>query len=158
MSDDTPPPGEQIARTRAIIPPGPAGRMALAGMPVERSENFGKSAKRLLGRLRPERARAILVICFALGSVTMAVLGPKILGQATNVIVDGLRGTNGGGGIDFNRLHHVLFLGAALYISSSVLQWTQAFLLAGVVQRTMRRLRSDVEDKLTSATANATVA
>jgi len=96
MSDDTPPPGEQIARTRAIIPPGPAGRMALAGMPVERSENFGKSAKRLLGRLRPERARAILVICFALGSVTMAVLGPKILGQATNVIVDGLRGTNGG--------------------------------------------------------------
>ncbi|MEO8692980.1 MAG: ABC transporter ATP-binding protein [Acidimicrobiales bacterium] len=148
MSDDESRPGDQLARTRAVIPPGPAGRMALAGMPVERSENFGKSAKRLLGRLRPERVRATAVICFALGSVTMAVLGPKILGHATNIIVDGVRGTNGGGGIDFHRLHRVLFLAAALYISSSVLQWTQAFLLAGVVQRTMRRLRSDVEDKL----------
>ena len=47
---------DQVARTRAMAPPGPAGRMALAGMPVERSENFGRSTKRLLGRLRPERA------------------------------------------------------------------------------------------------------
>ena len=62
--------GEQIARTRAIVPPGPAGRMALAGMPVERSENFGASAKRLLGRMRPERAGAIAVLTLAVGSVT----------------------------------------------------------------------------------------
>jgi ATP-binding cassette subfamily B protein len=113
MSDDAPRPNEQLARTRAIIPPGPAGRMALAGMPVERSENFGQSAKRLLGRLRPERARAILVICFAVASVTMAVLGPRILGKATNVIVDGLRGKNGATGIDFGKLHHILFIAAA---------------------------------------------
>jgi len=146
--DDAPRPGEQLARTRAIVPPGPAGRMALAGMPVERSENFGKSTKRLLGRMRPERVGAIAVICLALGSVTMAVLGPRILGNATNIVVDGLRGANGRTGIDFTRLHHVLLLAAALYISSSLLQWCQAFLLAGVVQRTMRRLRADVEDKL----------
>ena len=148
MSDDSPEPRDQIARTRAIIPPGPAGRMALAGMPVERSENFGASTKRLLGRLRPERFGAIVVVCLALGSVTMAVLGPKILGRATNIVFNGLRGTNGRTGIDFGQLHHVLFLAAALYISSSALQWLQAFLLAGVVQRTMRRLRADVEDKL----------
>ena len=144
MSDDPEAPGDQIARTRAVIPPGPAGRMALAGMPVERSENFGASAKRLLGRMRPERAGLVAVVILALGSVTLAVIGPKILGHATNIVFDGLRGD----GIDKDRLHRVLLVAAGLYIGSSALQWSQSFILAGVVQRTMRRLRSDVEDKL----------
>jgi ATP-binding cassette subfamily B protein len=145
LSDGNGASNDQVARTRAIVPPGPAGRMALAGMPVERSENFGTSAKRLLGRMRPERAGAIAVLFLALSSVTMAVLGPKILGQATNVVFDGLQGEDG---IDFARLHRVLLLAATLYVASSVLQWSQSFILAGVVQRTMRRLRADVEDKL----------
>ena len=144
MSDEPDAPRDQIAQTRAVIPPGPAGRMALAGMPVERSENFGASTKRLLGRMRPERAGAITVIVLALGSVTMAVLGPKILGAATDIVFDGVRGT----GIDFGKLHRVLLFAAGLYIASSGLQWLQSYILAGVVQRTMRRLRSDVEDKL----------
>ncbi|HUP73565.1 MAG TPA: ABC transporter ATP-binding protein [Acidimicrobiales bacterium] len=148
MSDEPDEPREQIAQTRAVIPPGPAGRMALAGMPVERSENFGASTKRLLGRMRPERAGAVTVIFLAVCAVSMAVLGPKILGKATDIVFDGVRGVDGRDGIDFGALHRVLFFAAGLYIASSALQWLQSYILAGVVQRTMRRLRSDVEDKL----------
>jgi ATP-binding cassette subfamily B protein len=145
MSGDSSTPRDQVARTRAMAPPGPAGRMAMAGMPVERSENFGETTRRLMARMRPERLGAISVVCLAIMAVSLSVVGPKILGHATNIVFDGLRS---GQGIDFGRLHRVLLFAGGLYVTSSLLQWTQAYLLAGVVQRTMLRLRADVEDKL----------
>ena len=143
--DETP--RGEVARTRAMAPPGPAGRMALAGMPVERSENFGESAKRLVRRLDPERLGAVAVIVLAVAAVICAVVGPKILGRATNILFDGLRSTDGRG-IDFGALHRTLLFAGALYVASSLLQWLQSYILAGVVQRTMLRLRAEVEDKL----------
>ena len=59
------------------------------GMPTEKSLNFGPSAKRLLARLRPERARLVFVIILAIASVTLSVLGPWMMGKATNVIFNG---------------------------------------------------------------------
>ena len=61
------------------------------GMPAEKPKNFRGSFRRLLGRLRPERAadrRSSFVL--AIVSVTFAVIGPKILGNATNIIFDGV--------------------------------------------------------------------
>ncbi|MEN9604226.1 MAG: hypothetical protein RL545_915, partial [Actinomycetota bacterium] len=71
--------------------PGPGmGRPGMGmGMPTEKSLNFGPSAKRLMARLRPERTRLILVIILAVTSVTLSVLGPWMLGKATNVIFNG---------------------------------------------------------------------
>jgi ATP-binding cassette subfamily B protein len=142
---DTPAPSGEVSRTRAMAPPGPVGRMMTAGMPVERSENFGASARRLLGRLRPDRAGVVAVVVLAVAGVSMFVVGPRILGRATDILFDGLRS---GQGIDFDALHRTLWLAAGLYAGSSLLQWLQSFILAGVVQRTMRTLRADVEDKL----------
>jgi ATP-binding cassette subfamily B protein len=142
---DTPAPSGEVSRTRAMAPPGPGGRMMTAGMPVERSENFGASARRLLGRLRPDRAGVVAVVVLAVAGVSMFVVGPRILGRATDILFDGLRS---GQGIDFDALHRTLWLAAGLYAGSSLLQWLQSFILAGVVQRTMRTLRADVEDKL----------
>jgi ATP-binding cassette subfamily B protein len=59
------------------------------GMPTEKSLNFGPSAKRLLARLRPERSRLIFVIILAVASVTLSVLGPWMMGKATNIIFNG---------------------------------------------------------------------
>lgn len=59
------------------------------GLPTEKSLNFGPSATRLLSRLRPERSRLVLVIILAVASVTLSVLGPWMLGKATNVIFNG---------------------------------------------------------------------
>ncbi|HET8969800.1 MAG TPA: ABC transporter ATP-binding protein [Candidatus Nanopelagicales bacterium] len=158
---------------------GPARGMSL-GMPAEKAMQFGPSAKRLLRRLRPERVLTILVLALAMVGVTLSVIGPKILGNATNIIFAGVIGGHlpsgitkaqaidaaeasgqsayagllsgvdfvPGQGIDFTALAHVLLFVLALYVASSIFMWLQAFILNDVVQRTVLRLREDVEDKL----------
>ena len=125
---------------------GPAGRMASMGMPAEKSKDFGGSSRRLLAQLRPERFGAIMGVVLALGSVTLSVLGPRILGHGTDIIFKGL--INRDVGIDFHALRNVLLGVVVLYIASATLSLLQSFTLAKVVQRTMYRLRADVEDKL----------
>ncbi len=128
--------------------PGVGGRWNSVGVPGEKSKDFKAASGRLIERLRPERIGVIVVLLMALTSVTMVVLGPKILGHATDIIFDGITRRNGRAGIDFGELHNVLYIVVALYVASFVLSYLQAFVLAGIVQRTMFRLRSDVEDKL----------
>ena len=127
------------------------GRMAAMGMPTERSKDFKNSTRRLLARLRPERTGAIIVIALAIVSVSMSVVGPKILGRATNIVVAGLFNP---AGIDFASLHRTLLFVLGLYVVSSTLQYVQSYVLAGVVQRTMFGLRAEVEDKLNKLPLN----
>jgi ATP-binding cassette subfamily B protein len=122
-------------------------RMGAFGMPLQHSENRGQTLRRLAARMRPERVRVVAVLFLALGGVVFSVLGPKLLGNATDVIVKGL-GRGGVSHVDFGRLHHILLLVVGLYAASAVLQYLSAYTLAGMVQRTMYRLRADVEDKL----------
>jgi ATP-binding cassette, subfamily B, multidrug efflux pump len=125
---------------------GPMGRWGSAGMPLEKASDFGSAVRRLWDRLGPERFRLIAVITFSISGVTLSVLGPKLLGRATDTLIKGL--LPGAGGIDFAALHRLLLGVVALYLCSASLQYLQSFILAGMVQRTMFRLRSDVEDKL----------
>jgi len=120
-------------------------RFSAAGMPAEQSKDFRGSTARLVQEMRPERAGLVLVLVLAVAAVTLFVLGPKVLGQATNVIVQGLFSPTG---IDFGQLHRTLLFVAGLYVGSAVLSYLQGWLLAGVVQRTMQRLRERVEHKL----------
>jgi ATP-binding cassette, subfamily B, multidrug efflux pump len=121
------------------------GRFAAAGMPAEKSKDFGASTKHLLNRMRKDRIGFVAVIVLAVASVTLNVLGPRILGHATNIIFGGLQS---GSGIDFTSLHNTLLFVLALYAVSAVLSYLQSYLLAGIVQRTMYGLRRDVEAKL----------
>jgi ATP-binding cassette subfamily B multidrug efflux pump len=124
--------------------PGSGPRMTV-GMPVERSENFRATTRRLFGRMSATPGRMALVLGLALVGVSMQVVGPKLLGRGTDVIVEGLRGP---GGIDFGRLERVLALLTVLYLAAWLCTWLQARILAGLVQGCMQRLRADVEDKL----------
>ncbi|CAN7200026.1 ABC transporter ATP-binding protein [Knoellia sp. LjRoot47] len=62
------------------------------GQPGEKSTNFRVSARRLLGLLRPERLSLYAVLAFALASVGLNAIGPKILGRATDLIFAGVVG------------------------------------------------------------------
>ncbi|MGB4780308.1 ABC transporter ATP-binding protein [Microbacterium sp.] len=66
---------------------GPRGPMA--GAPTQRAQNFGPSAKRLLGTLRVDAGGLVVVVLLGVASVTLSVLGPKILGEGTNVVFAG---------------------------------------------------------------------
>jgi ATP-binding cassette subfamily B protein len=88
-------PDGQATPVRRPQPPafGP-GRMMAAGMPAEKPLNFKGSLKRLLGMLRPDSGIVITVLVFGVASVFLSVLGPKILGKATDVIFAGVVGGN----------------------------------------------------------------
>jgi ATP-binding cassette subfamily B multidrug efflux pump len=79
-------------------PAGGGGRMWGQARPVEKSLNFFPSLKRLLRHLAPERMILILVVLLAVTGIVMNVLGPKILGMATDVIFTGIIGKNLPGG------------------------------------------------------------
>ena len=145
MTDDEIDPRKVAAEARAAQSSGP-GRMAAAGMPVDKPEDLAGATRRLAESLRPDKAAGLLVIVLGVSSVTLSVIGPKILGGATDIIVDGVTGQTDG--IDFPALHRVLLVVLVLYVCSSVLAYAQAYLLAGVVQRSMQGLRADVEAKL----------
>jgi ATP-binding cassette subfamily B protein len=156
---------------------GPFGGMA---GPPQKPLNFGPSLRRLLGRLGPERTGVMMVLVLTVTSIVLNVLGPWILGRATDLIFSGAMGLQlpageskeealaqlraqgqdqladmlsgmdvvPGQGIDFEALRWVLVGVLTLYVGAAILAWVQGYLLAGIIQRSMYRLRSDVEDKL----------
>ena len=143
-----PPPGQRRGPMG-----GPMGGMQ--GAPAEKAMTFGPSAKRLVGRLRPERGLVFFVITLGVISVLLNVVGPALLGVATNIIVDGVFGNSDGSGavgsgtgIDFDALHVTLGGVLLVYVFASVFSWLQAYVLNGVTQRTVYRLRQEVQGKL----------
>jgi len=123
-------------------------RMSTVGMPVEKSENFSETAKRLIRLMAGEKYLVILVMFLAVVSVGLVVLGPRILGHATDILFDGLTKRDGQTGVNFTSLHRTLELALGLYVLSFILAYSQTYMLAGVVQRTMFTLRGDVEAKI----------
>ncbi len=125
-----------------------SARMSTVGMPVEKSENFSATAKRLIRLMAGEKYLVILIMFLAVISVALVVLGPRILGHATDILFDGLTKRDGQTGVNFESLHRTLIFALGLYVLSFILAYSQTFMLAGVVQRTMFTLRADVEAKI----------
>lgn len=126
---------------------GPMGHgMVLGGA---KAKDFKGSMKRLLSYLKPMFPRLILIFVLAGLSTLFAVASPKILGSATNTIVEGVaRITSGTGGIDFTALSKILMILTGFYILSAFFNYLQQYLMAGVAQSTVFTLRKDVNAKL----------
>ncbi|WP_353650299.1 ABC transporter ATP-binding protein [Nakamurella sp. A5-74] len=84
-----------VARKGGNRSGGPWGN----AMPTEKSLDFGPSAKRLVGHLAPQRLRLIVILAATVTSVVLSVIGPKILGHATDLIFDGFTGRTIGAGV-----------------------------------------------------------
>jgi ATP-binding cassette subfamily B multidrug efflux pump len=115
-----------------------------AGMPAEKTRDLKTVMRRLGTILEQERVWYLPIAVLTFGSVALVVLGPRLLGQATDIIVDGSLD----GSVDFTALHRSLTVIALIYLGGWALGYGQAYILAGVVQRAMKRLRGTVEDKL----------
>lgn len=124
------------------------GRWHTVGVPTEKSENFREVSRRLGRLLTADGPLVYFVLVLAVASVALVVSGPKILGHATNLLTKPLIKYHDPHRINFTALHNTLWVAVGVYALSYLLAYGQAFLLAGVVQRTMSRLRRDVEDKL----------
>lgn len=157
---------------------GPARFMG--GGPVERSMDFKGSFRRLIRLMRPDRLFLYLVLALGTASVTLSVLGPKILGHATDLIFAGVIGGQfkagttkaqaieamrqhgegqvadllsavdftPGQGIDFGAVGSVLLTVLGIYLAAGLFSLVQMRTATGIIQRTVYRLREDIEAKL----------
>jgi ATP-binding cassette subfamily B protein len=157
------------ATERIAAPMGGPGRGPMAGgMVGQKAMSFGPSAKRLVGRMRPDAAGAALVVALVVVSVLLMSIGPRLLGHATDLVFRGFVGSRvppgtpdsalpeavqgqgvvPGQGVDFDAVGRWLLLVLAVYAVASLLSWLAGYILNGVVQRTIRRMRADVEGKI----------
>ena len=120
-----------------------SGRMG-APMPAEATRNFRGTVRQLAKITGRETPVLILVIVLAVMSVSLTVIGPWLLGGATDIIVSGVRE----GSIDTNRLRDRLLTIAGVFGAAWVFGYSQTYLLTGALQRSMFRLRETIEAKL----------
>lgn len=135
---------------RQQMGPGPFGRGAM-GMPVEKAKDFKGTFNRFLGYFKPQKYSLIAVIITAMLSAAFNIVGPKVLGLATTKLFEGLllkiKGVPGAG-IDFNYIARILLILGILYVISAVFGYLQQYIMAGVAQKTVYRLRREVDEKL----------
>ncbi|MXZ85161.1 MAG: ABC transporter ATP-binding protein [Acidimicrobiia bacterium] len=120
-----------------------SGRMS-APMPAETSRNFRGTVRQLAKITGRETPILILVMVLAVMSVSLTVIGPWLLGGATDIIVTGVRE----GGIDTDRLRDRLLTIGGVFALAWALGHVQNYLLSGALQRSMFRLRETIEAKL----------
>src|SRR5713226_6947043 len=136
---------------------GPMGRggWGAMGRPVEKPKDFKRTLMRLLGYFVPQKYRLMIVLGAAIVGTVFNVVGPKILGLATTKLFEGLLAKyqaflrhQPAPGIDFNYIATVLLILLGLYVISAIFLYIQQYVMAGVAQKTVYRLRSEVDEKL----------
>src|SRR5215831_11617866 len=145
--------------------PGPMGRggWGAMGMPVQKAKDFRGTLKRLAGYFVPQKYLLLVVLVTAILGTTFNIVGPKILGLATTKLGEGLLAKFKAfqfqqlhpqlprrplPEIDFTYIGTVLLILLGLYLVSSIFLYIQQYVMAGVSQRTVYRLRREVEEKL----------
>ncbi len=123
---------------------GPMGHGTGTG---EKAVSFGPSLRRLLGHLRPELARIWVVVVLVVVSTGLMSVGPAILGRATDLIFNAA--VLAREPIDFPAVGQVLALVLALYVVAGVFAWASGWMINGIVQRSVYRMRAEVSEKLT---------
>ena len=125
-------------------------------MGQEKAKDFKGTMKKLISYLSPYKLAILLVIVFAIGSSVFNIVGPKILGNATTKIFEGLvsKVSNSGGGIDFDAIFRTLTILASLYIISSIFSFVQTFITSDISQKESYNLRKSISEKINKLPLN----
>lgn len=130
----------------------PGGRGGGPIVPVtEKSKDFKGTLVKLLSFLKPFYGKLTIVFIFAVLSTLFSIFGPKILGNAVDILFDGTLNTIGGkvpAGIDFTALIKVLLFLLGIYLLSALFSYIQEYMMAGISQRIIQKMRTDVNYKL----------
>ena len=116
----------------------------------KRSDNFGKTLKRIIKLMfKKYMISSILVVLFALISTVFGIVGPKIMGQATTKLFEGLVAKiNNTGGIDFEKIAGILLTVLGLYVLSSMFMFVEGWLMSNISQRLTYDIRKDISKKI----------
>ena len=126
--------------------PGPQRQ----GAPTIKAKNFKQTTKKLIkDYLSKYKIGLLIVLIFAIGSTIFNIVGPKILGNATTEVFNGVVSKfSGGTGINFGKVASILLTLLGFYIASAVFSLIQGFTMTGISQKLTYKLRNDIASKL----------
>lgn len=125
---------------------GPRG----IGRPGEKAKDFKGTLRRLLGYLRPHRWKLLVVLAATILGNLFSILSPRIMGQGTTILFEGMMGRlqGTGVGVDFAAIGRILLLLGGTYLFSTLFGYVQQMVMVSVAQQTVYNLREDVSSKL----------
>lgn len=130
---------------------GPRGPMGHGpNMIGEKAKNFKGTMGKLIKYLSKYWIGFLIVIIFAIGSATFSIVGPKILGNATTEIFEGLMSkvTGAGSGIDFNKIAGILLFLLTLYVISAFFSFIQGIITTNITQKVAYNMRKQISEKI----------
>ena len=117
--------------------------------PGAKARDFKGSVRKLISYLGHYKLPILVVMIMAVGSTVFNVVGPKVLGEATTTLANGLAAKIAGtGGIDFAAIGTILLVVLGLYLVSSLLAFAQGWVMSGVIQKLSHQLRCEIEAKI----------
>ncbi|RME51772.1 MAG: ABC transporter ATP-binding protein [Caldilineae bacterium] len=127
--------------------PGPGGHMPMG--PVEKARDFKGTLRKLAAYLRPYQLKILVVFILAIGSTAFSIVGPKILGNATTELFNGvLAQLAGTGSVQFDVIGRILLTALGLYLLSAVLSYGQGWLMTDVAIQVTYELRRRIIKKI----------
>ncbi len=121
----------------------------MAGGPVEKPRDFKGTLRKLVAYLNPFKVTIIIVFVLAIGSTVFSIVGPKILGNATTELFNGILAKLAGtGDVPFDTIVRILLTALGLYAFSAVLSYLQGWLMTDVAMQVTYQLRKDVMEKI----------
>ena len=128
----------------------PVGKMGPGPGAIEKPKDFKGTTKKLIkDYLSKYKIALIIVFIFAVGSTVFAIVGPKILGNATTEIFNGIMGKlSGESGVDFGKISKILLMLLGLYGISALFSLIQGFTMTSVAQKLTYKLRNDLAKKI----------
>jgi len=128
-------------------PRGPMGRGNKG--PVEKAKDAKGTLKRLVKYFKEYKVAIFVILIFAMLSTVFSIVGPKILGKATTELFSGIIAKfTGKGSVNFEYIGKILLTLSGLYFISAIFSYVQQYLMAGVSQGIVYRLRKQVNEKL----------
>lgn len=118
-------------------------------VPGEKAKNFKGTVKKLIQYMGRYKIGVIVVMIFAVASTVFSIAGPKILGQATTELFNGLVAKiSGVGEIDFKRIGEILLFLICIYVISAICSFVQGWIMTGITQKICFRFREDISKKI----------
>ena len=114
-----------------------------------KAKDFKGTLKKLFSYMKNYKWPLIIVVIFAILSTIFSIIGPKILGDATTELFNGLVSKiSGGSGIDFEKIASILTFLIIIYIISAVFSYIQGFIMTNITQKTTYRMRKEISEKI----------
>ncbi|MBP2031920.1 ATP-binding cassette subfamily B protein [Clostridium algifaecis] len=116
----------------------------------EKANDFKNTMKKLIRYMSEYRLSIIVVLIFAAASSVFSIVGPKILGNATTKLFEGIMGkiSGNGSGIDFNYIGKIIVLLVFLYLISSLFSYIQGWIMSGVSMKVSYKMRKEISEKI----------